>query len=419
MTHFAQVIENSASWRLCVALALGFLLGIEHERHKSRRTGPAGLRTFTLAAFLGGLAAQSSHSFLIGIAVLFTAAVAVASYWKRRPTQEGISAEIALVIAVVLGVLAQTHPAEAIAAGVVVALVISSRIPLHRFARKWLTEQDIRDALVLSVAALVILPILPDRAIDPFGLVNPFALWRLAVVLMGVSALSYCAMRTIGPRFGLPFSGFAGGLVSSTAVIASLGAQAKKNATLIGPAAAGAAASVLGSLLFLVILVGAADPGILRPLVRPFGVGGALTLTYVTGLSLLVHRNTPYPTGASRAFDIRTAITFVALVAAFSMLSWAILAWFGQAAIFASVTATALIDAHAAAVSVAALVASNKLDAPSGAFAILAGFSVNMIAKAPTAYALGPPGYGIRVTTGLLILIAGLWAGYAWNISLL
>ena len=89
----------------------------------------------------------------------------------------------------------------------------------------------------------------------------------------------------------------------------------------------------------------------------------------------------------------------------------------GRAAIFASVTATALIDAHAAAVSVAALVASNKLSASSGAFAILAGFSVNMIAKSPTAFALGPLVYGIRVTAGLLILIAGLWAGYAWSIS--
>jgi hypothetical protein len=84
MTYLAQVLESSTIWRLCVALALGFLLGIEHERHKSSKTGPAGLRTFTLVAFLGGLAAQSGHSFVVAIAVLFTAAVAVASYWKRR-----------------------------------------------------------------------------------------------------------------------------------------------------------------------------------------------------------------------------------------------------------------------------------------------------------------------------------------------
>ena len=418
MTHFAQVLESSAIWRLCVALALGFLLGIEHERHKSSETGPAGLRTFTLVAFLGGLAAQSGLSIVVGIAVLFTAAVAVASYWKRRGTQKGFATEIALVIAVVLGVMAQSRPAETIAASVVVAMVISSRIPLHHFVREWLTEQDVRDVLVLSVASLVVLPVLPDRAIDPFGLVNPFAFWRLAVVLMGVSALSYCAMRIIGPRFGLPVSGFAGGFASSTAVIASLGAQAKKDKALIGPAAAGAVASVLGSLLFLILLVGAADPAILRPLIRPFGVGGALTLAYAIGLALLVRRGIPLPSGDSRAFDIRTAVTFAALVVTFSLLSWALIAWVGQAAIFASVTATALIDAHAAAVSVATLVASNKLSVPSGAFAILAGFSVNMIAKAPTAFALGPLGYGMRVTAGLLILIAGLWAGYAWGLIL-
>jgi uncharacterized membrane protein (DUF4010 family) len=418
MTLLARIFESSVIWRLCVALALGFLLGIEHERRKSSKTGPAGLRTFTLVAFLGGLAAQSGHAAVVGVAVLFTAAVAAASYWKRRPTQEGIATEIALVIAVVLGVLAQTHPVEAIAASVIVALVISSRVPLHRFVRHWLTDQDVRDMLILCVAALVVLPVLPDRAIDPFGLVNPFALWRLAVVLMGVSALSYCAMRVAGPRIGLPVSGFAGGFASSTAVIASLAARARKDALLAGPAAAGAAASILGSLIFLILLVGAADPGILRPLVRPFAVGGAVTLAYAVGLALLVRRDTPIPAGASRAFDFRTAITFVALVAAFSLLSWAIIGWFGQAAIFASVTATALIDAHAAAVSVATLVASNKLSASSGAFAILAGFSVNIMAKAPTAFALGPLGYGMRVTAGLIVLIAGLWTGYAWSVLL-
>jgi uncharacterized membrane protein (DUF4010 family) len=225
-------------------------------------------------------------------------------------------------------------------------------------------------------------------------------------------------MRIIGPRFGLPVSGFACGFASSTAVIASLGARAKKDPLLVGPAAAGAAASVLGSLIFLILLVGAADPGILRPLVRPFAVGGALTLAYAIGLALVVRRDMPLPSGASRAFDFRMAITFVALVAAFSLLSWAIIGWFGQAAIFASVTATALIDAHAAAVSVATMVASHKLSASSGAFAILVGFSANMAAKTLTAFALGPAGYGLRVTAGLLILIAGLWAGYVWSMLL-
>ena len=415
MMELFHLLEGSLAWRLFTAIACGLLLGIERERHKSGKSNPAGLRTFTLIAFLGGLAAQSGLPFVVGIVVLFAATVAVATYRKRADRQGGVATEVALVIAVVLGVLAQTRPGEALAASVVVAVIISSRIPLHRFARERLTEQDVRDALVLSVAALVVLPVLPNRAIDPLGLVNPFALWRLAVVLMGVSALSYYSMRLFGPRFGLTFSGFAGGFVSSTAVIAAMGGRAKQDAQLVGPAAAGAAASVLGSLLFLIALVAAADPAILRPLVKPFVVGGILAFSHAAGSAILVRRHGAAPSGPSKAFDIKTAATFTSLVAVFSLISWAVIAWFGQQAIFASVIATALIDAHAAAVSIATLVASNSLSASSGAFAILVGFSVNMIAKAPTAFALGSFGYGARVTGGLLILIGGLWAGYAWS----
>jgi uncharacterized membrane protein (DUF4010 family) len=340
MMNYFHILEASTVWRLFTAIACGLLLGIERERHKSGKSNPAGLRTFTLVAFLGGLAAQSGLPFVEGVVVLFAAIVAVATYRKRTDRQGGVATEVALVIAVILGIIAQSRPAEALAASVVVALIISNRIPLHRFVRERLTEQDMRDALVLSVAALVVLPLLPNRPIDPLGLVNPFALWRLAVVLMGVSAFSYYSMRLFGPSFGLTFSGFAGGFVSSTAIIAAMGGRTKHDAQLTGPAAAGAAASVLGSLLFLVALVAAADPDILRPLLKPFLVGGILAFSYALGSAILVHRRGPLPAGPSRAFDIKTAATFTGLVAAFSLISSAVIAWFGQKAIFASVVAT-------------------------------------------------------------------------------
>jgi uncharacterized membrane protein (DUF4010 family) len=106
---------------------------------------------------------------------------------------------------------------------------------------------------------------------------------------MGLSAISYCAMRVFGPRYGLPLSGLAGGFISSTATIATMGARAKSGAKLVVSCAAGAVASILGSLLFLVALVGAADPGILQPLVKSFGVATVLTLTYALVLAWRAH----------------------------------------------------------------------------------------------------------------------------------
>ena len=415
MTGFLHLVQTSVAWRLFAAAVIGLLLGIERERRKrdGRKAG-AGLRTFTLVAFSGGLAAQTGSHAVIAIAVLFAAAVALYGRASTRQRQAGMTTEVALVIAAILGVLAQSMPGEALAAAVVVVLVISSRVPLHRFAREWLSEQDLRDGLLFAAAALVVLPLLPDRAIDPLGLVNPFALWRLAVVLMGVSAFSYCAVRILGPRYGLALSGFAGGFVSSTAVIAAMGGRAKADRQLVRSCAAGSVAAILGSLLFLAALVGAADPGILRPLTRPFASAAALVLAYALVLAWR-DRKARLSVGPVRAFDLRTALIFVGLVAAFSLISWALIAWFGQTLIFASVIGTALIDAHAAAVSVATLVASGKLQAQAGSFAILVGFSANMIAKSPTAFALGGPAFGARVTIGLALLVLGLWSGYVWN----
>ena len=415
MTDLLHLVEGSVAWRLCAAAVIGLLIGVERERQKhAGREADAGLRTFTLVSLMGGLAAQTGMALVTGAAVLFAVAIALLTRMRSGLQAQGITTQVALVISVILGVLAQTRTGEAIAAAVAVVMVMSNRVPLHRFARDWLTEGEVRDGLLFAAAALVVLPLLPDRAIDPLDLVNPFTLWRLAVVLMGVSAFSHFATRILGPRYGLAISGFAGGFVSSTATIAAMGSRARVEKNLVPACASGAVASILGSLLFLVILVGAADPDILRPLMQPFAVAGALVLGYAAFLGWRVNRTKPGATATSRAFDFRTALIFVGLVSAFSLLSWVLIAWFGNAMIFAGVIGTALIDAHAAAVSVATLVAGGKLSAGDGSLAILVGFSANMLAKAPTAFALGRSAYGARVSAGLCLLIAGLWGGYLW-----
>ena len=410
-TDILHLLGGTVAWRLCVAAAIGLLIGIERERRKNsaRQTGP-GLRTFTLVSLMGGLAAQTNSVLVAGVAAGFAVLLAILGD-RRSKTPQGKTTQVALVITAILGILAQARPAEAIGAAVAAAALMSSRAPLHRFARDWLTEQEVRDGLLFAIAALIVLPLLPNRAIDPLKLVNPFALWRLAVVLMGVSVFSHFATRILGPRYGLVISGFAGGFVSSTATIAALGARAKTARHLARHYAAGAVASISGSLLFLAILVTAADPDILRPLIWPFLVSAILLLFYAVVLAWRAAGTRAQLPVTENAFDFRTALLFVGLVGAFSLASWALIVMVGKTAIYAGIIGTALIDAHAAAVSIATLVAGGQLNADAGAFAVLIGFSANMMAKTPTAFAMGGPFYGVRVTAGLCILVAGLWIG--------
>jgi uncharacterized membrane protein (DUF4010 family) len=79
----------------------------------------------------------------------------------------------------------------------------------------------------------------------------------------------------------------------------------------------------------------------------------------------------------------------------------------------ASAAATGLVDAHAAAVSMATLNDSGRLDTATAALAILVGLTVNMLVKAPVAFAMGAPSFARRVSLGVVIMLAVLWAAYA------
>ena len=134
---------------------------------------------------------------------------------------------MALLATFVTGVLAAAQPVLAAAAGVLVVVLLVSRAPLHGFAHQKLSEQELRDAVLLAAAAILVLPILPDHPIDPWQVVNPRLVWKLTVLIMLVDAAGYVAQRLVGARAGLPISGLLGGFVSSTAVVATMGKRAQ------------------------------------------------------------------------------------------------------------------------------------------------------------------------------------------------
>jgi hypothetical protein len=106
-----------------------------------------------------------------------------------------------------------------------------------------LSEEELTDALIFAAAALVVLPLVPDRYVGPFSAVNPRTIWKIVILIMSISAGGHIAVRLLGPRFGLPLAGLASGFVSSVATIASMGARARKDPVVSRPAVAGAVLS--------------------------------------------------------------------------------------------------------------------------------------------------------------------------------
>lgn len=274
-----------------------------------------------------------------------------------------------------------------------------------------LSPQDRLDALTLAVVA-VALPFIPDMTVDPWGLVNPHSLWRLALVLMGLSTLGYVAQRTMGPRWGLTVAGFISGFVSSTVAIATMADRARDDNALVDPAAAGAVAAVLGSLSYLVALVAFANWSLFREMVPAF-IGTVLpTSAYAARLGWRAATHGVPMKVAGRAFDARLIIAFTGLVAVFSLVGRAMNAAFGDAGLIASSAVSGFMDIHATAAALATLLGAGKTVLPVATLALLVALTVNMGAKIPVGFVLGTRRYAVRVALGLIILIGGLWAGH-------
>ena len=110
---------------------------------------------------------------------------------------------------------------------------------IHAFAHEGLNDQEVKAALTFLVIALVVLPLLPNRTVDPWGIANPSRLWLLFVLIAGVGFAGYIAVRALGPARGLATAGFFAGLVSSTAATLSLSQRAKAQPEFAGPFATG------------------------------------------------------------------------------------------------------------------------------------------------------------------------------------
>jgi uncharacterized membrane protein (DUF4010 family) len=411
--------------RLAVALGIGLLIGLERERRKGRVPAAAGIRTFALAALLGGLSALLPGMAVFAVTGAAVGALALVAYLRSSGADPGLTTEVALLVTFLLGGLALRDPTLASGVGVVVTVLLAARGWLHRFVRSVLDEDEVHDALVFAAAALVVLPLAPDRGYGPFGALNPRTLWRLAVLVMAVSGAGYVAVRILGPRAGLPLAGFAGGFVSSTATIGSMGARAHKSPRLHTAAAAGAVLSTVATVVQLGVVLAATHAGTLRAMAGPLAGAGVAALAYggfFTWRNARAHRGPRTGSGSSkaeegerpkgRAFDLRVALLFAAVVSAILLLAAALTQWLGRAGLVAGVAASGFADTHAAAIAVASLAAAGQVTPADAVLPILVAFTTNTVSKAVDAITTGDRAFVVATLPGLLLVVVAAWLGW-------
>ncbi len=397
-----------------VALGVGLLIGIDRERKKGEGPGrgAAGLRTFTLASLAGATGAAAGGDLLLAAVIVGMVTFAGLSYWHARESDPGLTTETALVATTLLGGLAIREPAFAAGVGVIVALLLNARAALHRFVRSVLTDGEIHDLLVFAGATLVVLPLLPDHPIGPYGALNLRTIWLVVILVMGVGALGYVAVRVVGPRYGLPLAGLASGFISSSATIGAMGSRSARDPHLAKPAAAGAMMSSVATVVQLGILIAVTDLAAFRALLIPLVFSGAAAVAYGGAFTLwaLQADSGKVEETQGSAFSLRTALIFAAILAGVLLIAAALQDWMGEAGVILAAGAAGFADTHAPAISVASLVADGRLTPAAAVTPILAAFSTNTVTKIVFAFTAGGPRFALYVVPGQLLMLAAAWA---------
>lgn len=403
--------------RLALALAIGILIGLERgwrEREVPEGGRVAGVRTFALGGLLGGVSAllsDSTSDAVMAVAFLAYAAILIALRLRSRPDSNDVGATtiVAGLVTFALGALAVEGSMQAAAAGAVMtALLLGIKPQLHRFIAR-IEREELMAVLKLLVMSVVLLPVLPNEGFGPWQALNPYKLWWMVVLVTGISFVGYVAVKVAGARRGIVLAAVAGGIVSSTAVTASLSRQARSSTALAPLYAGGVALACATMFPRLILLVSVVHPALFEQLWPPLAAAACAGL--IVAAWLIRRGRSETADGVQNEhrnpFEFSLALRFGVFLAVIAVLSRALQDWLGEAGVYLLAAASGLADVDA----ITLTLANMREGAPAAhliANAICLAAAVNTVVKAGLSFHLGGAAFGSRVAAALgASLVAG------------
>jgi uncharacterized membrane protein (DUF4010 family) len=408
--------------RLAVALGIGLLMGLERgwrTRDAAPGSRAAGIRTFAISGLLGGAigalaeaaggAASLGGGLAIGLAFAAYAAVIAAFCLEENRAEKTFSATTAVAAMLTFGFGAYAVVGDlrvAAAGAVAAAAVLALRENLHGWIEA-LTWPELRSGLVLLAMTFIVLPIVPDDTIGPYGGVNPREVWIIAILLAAVSFAGYAAVKAFGQSRGTLLAGAAGGLASSTAVTI---ANARRAAAREGPTrllAAGVALASAVMFLRVGVIVAILKP-VLVVLVAPTLFAMAVAAAGYA-VAVVVWRAAGDDTRQSvqfrNPFGFWSVIGFALLLAVIIMLGRATAETFGASGAILGAAIVGLVDVDAITVSIARLT-PDIMHARTAALAILAAVATDTASKIAIGAVIGRGRFALEVGVMALVCFA-------------
>jgi uncharacterized membrane protein (DUF4010 family) len=309
-----QILEQ-----LGLAVLLGALVGLERQKDQPRL---AGLRTFPLITAAGTLFGHLSLALggvVIAVGVLalaiFTVVGNVLAVKKGDPGS-GITTEVAILLMFAVGAnLAVGSAVVSIVMGGAVAVLLQFKPELHKFAER-LNDSDVRAIMRLVLIAAIILPLLPDKQIGAFEVLNPHNIWRMVVLVVGINLTGYLLYRFFGTKDGTLLSGLFGGIISSTATTLNESKRTAKNPKHAKPSAVVILIACFVMYVRVIVWIALIAPTFLKLSAVPLGIMLAASLVPCLAAWFLARKQMDQPIPvAERPEGLKGALVFAALYA--------------------------------------------------------------------------------------------------------
>jgi len=396
--------------QLGIALGLGLLVGLQRERTNARL---AGFRTFPLFTIFGALCALLAEALggwilaagLAGFAGLLIIGNLPSA--RREEEDPGLTSEAALLVMFATGaLLVLEKTALAVAVAGTVAVLLHLKPEMHRFAER-LGERDFKAIMQFVLISLVILPVLPNQFYGPYRVLNPFKIWLMVVLIVGISLGGYIIYKLAGSRAGTLASGILGGLISSTATTVSYARRSKQ-----APGGVALAAFVIiaaSAIVFVRVLalIGATAPGFLLtagpPIAAMLGLMGLLAL-----VCWFTRRGESEAMPAQdNPSELKPALYFAGLYAIVLIAVAAAKDHFGQSGLYVVAVLSGLTDMDAITLSITQMVNAQNLPSETGWRLILTASMSNLVFKAGVVAIIGNRKLALRIAIWFAAALAG------------
>ncbi len=367
---------------LATAVGLGLLVGLQRQRVEKSLAGIRTLPLVTVFGTLCGLLANRYGGLLVPGGLLAVVALLAVEDLRRPPLLEraspGITTEAAVLVMYAVGAwLADGAPAVALAVTGTLLVLLYAKQPLHHFVQQ-LGESDLAAIVRFVVIALIVLPLLPDRSYGPFQVLNPFQIWLMVVLIVGLNLAGYVGYQVLNTRAGTLLGGLLGGLVSSTATTFSYSRQTRSG--VLRPSASALVIVLASTVVYARVLteVGVVASRYWQVMAPPLIVLLLINLA-VAAIALLW---TPSDAGAtpqlSNPAELRPALVFGGLYALVLLAAAALEHGFGDQALYPLAMVSGLTDVDAITLSTARLVSTGQLGPGTGWRLILVAVLANL-----------------------------------------